>query len=906
MFFLLPFAASVASAAPSITALQCESKSNPLGIDILRPRLSWQLQSSRRGEAQSAYRILVATAEPLLQSTPDLWDSGKITSGQSLNIEYDGKALALAQTCYWKVIIWNLDGAEITSDPATFETGLLAPSDWQAKWIDNPDAQHVVGYVAPGVKSATTSSRPPIPFTAPPYFRKTYAITKPIARARLYASALGLYRCSINGRPVPGAVLTPDWTDYRKRVQYQAYDVATLLQQGPNAIGVLLADGWYSGHVGLTRGHVYGQRPAFLAQLVISYTDGSQDIIPTDASWKTAASPLLSSDLLNGEDYDAQTETPNWDTASFDDTNWKTATVRDDRPTLQAQIAPPVREIEQLPVKSITEPAPGHFTYDFDQNLVGYVRLKITAPAGTKLTLKFAEMLNPDRTIYTANLRGARATDTYMCRGGGEETWQPHFTFHGFRYAEITGAPEKIDPANLTAIVISSDCPQTGAWQCSDPLLNQLQSNIVWGQRGNYLSVPTDCPQRDERLGWMGDAQVFIRTATFNNDVRAFFDHWLLDVAEAQGANGAYSDVSPKVTTGEGVAAWADAGIICPWTLYQTSADTRILARQYDSMARYIDYLKANSKNLIRPAKGYGDWLSIQANTPKDLLATAYFAYSAHLMASIAAVLNKNDDATKYNQLFEDIRKAFNEKFVSADGRLTGNTQTAYLLALKFNLLDEPNQKRAVQYLVDDIHAKNDHLSTGFVGVSYLLPILTQYGHTDLAYRLLNQDTFPSWLFSVKQGATTIWERWDGWTPEKGFQTPTMNSFNHYSLGSCGQWMYETITGICPDPANPGYKHILIHPIPGGNLTSAKATCKSPYGLITADWQLKNNQFTLAVTIPPNTTATVQIPTANPQSLKESTRSIDAIKEIKTLPAQPGCATVEIPSGSYTFTADQN
>jgi alpha-L-rhamnosidase len=507
-------------------------------------------------------------------------------------------------------------------------------------------------------------------------------------------------------------------------------------------------------------------------------------------------------------------------------------------------------------------------------------------------------MLNPDGTLYLKNLRGARVADTYICRGDGEETWEPTFTFHGFRYVEVTGLDQKPSLDLIRGVVIQSDTPKAGTWECSDPLLNQLYSNIVWGQRGNYLSVPTDCPQRDERLGWMGDAQVFVRTASYNADVDTFFNQWLLDVAEAQSAKGAYADVSPRVAVGEGVAGWADAGVICPWTLYLVYGDKDILARQHDSMAKYIDYLKTNSKDLIRPAKGYGDWLSVSADTPKDLLATAYFAYSTRLMSKTAAVLGKSDDSARYEQLFQDIRKAFNARFVEPDGKIKGDTQTDYLLALKFDLLDDAQKPDAVRRLVENITSRGTHLSTGFIGVSYLLPVLTEYGHADLAYDLLNQKTYPSWLFSVVHGATTIWERWDGWTPDKGFQNPGMNSFNHYSLGSCGEWMFESAAGIDLDPEKPGFKHIIIHPHYGGGLKWVKATYNSLYGPIKVSWTHEGDDVTLNVCIPPNTTAKVYLP---PVWTPIDEMPKNYIGDQTELIRQP----VELGSGEYTFTGNE-
>jgi alpha-L-rhamnosidase len=904
-----------------VVDLRCEDKPSPLGIDVSKPYLSWRMESPRRGTMQTGYHILVASDPANLEpDKADLWDSGLVDSDQSVNVEYAGTPLGSGETAYWKVLVRDEQGGELASEPARWEMGLLQPSDWSAQWIDYPPSQRM-GPPEPNpttalatTSPATTQSTQPsghaaerheYPPNMAPFFRKEFEIQKPVARARLYATALGLYDCWINGKQTGDAVLAPDWTNYHHRVRYQTYDVTDSLRSGHNAIAALLGDGWYSGNVGWIGNRVYGSRPAFLAQLVIEYTDGSRDVVATDGSWRATVGPILHSDLQNGEDYDARLEMPGWNSYGFDDSSWSSASIRQENPALEAQIGPPVRKTHELPARSVTPQAGGKYIFDFGQNMVGFARLRARAPAGTKVTIRFAEMLNPDGTIYIENLRLARQADSYIFKGDGQETWEPRFTIHGFRYAEISGLPGKVDPKNLTGIVISSDTPEAGTWECSNPLLNQLHSNIVWGQRGNYLSVPTDCPQRNERLGWMGDAQVFIRTAAWNYDVREFFENWLVEVADAQTADGAFTDVSPHVAAGQGVAAWADAGIICPWTIYQVYGDERLLARQYPSMVKYIDYLLAHSDKLIRPAKGYGDWLSINADTPKDLLATAYFAHDADLMSRIAWILGKSGDSARYAKLFGEIRAAFNKEFVDKDGRIKGHTQTGYLLALRFDLVDEPVLSHAERDLVDDITDKDDHLSTGFVGVSYLLPTLTRFGELDTAYRLMLQDTFPSWLFPVKMGATTVWERWDGWTPEKGFQTPKMNSFNHYSLGSCGQWMFDTIAGIGQDERTPGFKQIVIHPQPGGGLTWAAASYKSAYGEIKSRWDVKDGKFTLHVTIPPNTTATVYVPSSDGSEIKESGHSVEQAEGVTFVRWVGNSGVFEVGSGEYVFTTAQ-
>ena len=967
------------------TTTRCEYLTNPLGIDTLKPRLSWKLQATEeRGVKQAAYQVLVASSAALLKNdTGDLWDSGKVASDSSTHIEYTGKPLQSRQQCFWKVRIYNQDGkVSDWSVPASWEMGLLNPEDWKAAWINGggykftPKATsstsapvalkilHAVygakgaekdvtaivsglvrkeglamtvnsgtlgGDPAPGKakklsveyqldgkllhKTAAEASAISIPdgLKAPsanagddrvPYLRKTLKLAdKTVAKARLYVTALGLYEMYLNGAPIGDAVFAPDWTDYNKRIRYQVYDVTPLLRQGDNVLAGLVGQGWYCGHIGLGGFRHYGKIPALLAQLEVTYADGTVEQVVSNESWKAAASPILSSDMLMGENYDAQQMIKGWNEPGLDESTWTNATVRKENPRpLEAQVNEPVRKICELAAKTLTEPKPGCWTYDLGQNMVGVVRLKIAAPAGTQVTLRHAEVLNPDGTVYTKNLRAAVSTDTYTCAGTGVETFQPHFTFHGFRYVEITGVKEKPALDAVTGIVLASDTPKAGTFACSDPRINQLYSNICWSQRANYLSIPTDCPQRDERLGWMGDAQVFVRTATYNADVAAFFTKWLVDVDDAQSPDGAFTDVSPFTSCGKGTPAWGDAGVICPWTIYQVYGDTRLLEQNYPAMVKWIEWCRAHSTDLIRNKDrggDYGDWLSIGADTPKDLIGTAYFAHSTSLVAQAAKVLGKTEDAAKFESLFQDIKVAFNKKFVAADGRIHGNTQCCYLMAIRFGLLSDEMRAKAVEYLIADIAAKKNHLSTGFIGVSYLLPVLTQTGHADVAFKVFLQDTFPSWLFPVKNGATTIWERWDGWTPERGFQGAWMNSFNHYSLGSCEQWMFASLAGIDTDGA--GFKKLVIRPTPGQGITWVKADYDSIQGKIATSWKADGGRLTLDVTIPPNTTATVYVPAKDASGVTESGKPAAQAKGVKFLRMENGAAVYEVESGRYQF-----
>ncbi|MGO8930628.1 MAG: family 78 glycoside hydrolase catalytic domain [Limisphaerales bacterium] len=711
------------------------------------------------------------------------------------------------------------------------------------------------------------------------YFRKEFRIDKPVARATLYATALGLVDMHLNGRRVSDDYFTPGWTDYSKRVYYRTYDVTKQLHHGDNALGAVLADGWFSGYIGF-RGDrdLYGKYPRLRAQLHLEYADGSTADVATGPGWKADTGPVLEADFLKGETYDARLEWPGWNESGYDDIHWHTVAVGSDEvhPLVQAHPGPPVVAIQEFTARAITEPKPGVFVLDLGQNFAGVPRLKVSGKPGQKITLRFAERLNPDGTIYTVNLRSARATDTYICKGKGTEIWQPRFTFHGFQYIEVTGLGSKPSRDAVIGVALSSDTPVVCAFTCSDPMLNQLHNNIYWTQRANFIDIPTDCPQRDERMGWTGDAQVYIRTATLNTDVEAFFTKWLVDLDDGQRADGQYPCVAPCVVAGnDGGPAWADAGVICPWTIYEVYGDRRVLERHYDAMKRFIEFCRQRSTPDLLPPNNYhcfGDWLSINADTPKDVIYTAFFAHCARLAGRAAAVLGKASEAEAFERMFITIRDAFCRAYVTADGRIKGDTQTCYALALAFDLVQGEQAKLAANYLVEDIEKRGWHLSTGFIGTKHLLLVLTQIGRPDVAYRLLHNDTFPSWGFSIKQGATSIWERWDGWTPEKGFQDPGMNSFAHYSFGAVYQWMVENIGGI--RSAAPSYKEIRITPQPDDKLRSAAVAYRGIRGLIATDWREKDGKLLFDVTIPANTTAQVALPAQSAADITESGHSV--------------------------------
>ena len=883
----------------TVSKLTCEYRTKPLGIDLTTPRFSWQLQSDRVGARQTAYRVLAATEANLLKTgETDMWDSGRVISDQSIHITYAGKKLKSRQRIHWKVIVWDEDGKSARSAPTWFELGMVKGSEWKAKWIGS---------------SLTGGPRTNTPA---PYLRKPFRLPAKFETARLYITALGLYECSINGKLVGESVLNPGWTDYRKRVQYQVYDVTKLLRSGDNVMGAILGDGWAVGHVGIGTRQNYVAQPRLLAQLEVTLGNGKTKTIATDSSWKLQFGPLLESDMLMGESYDARLEMTGWDKAKFNDKGWLPVIIYEDTGSIRvATNGPAMYRIEEIsaitdPVNKSTVRGNRHI-FDLGQNMVGWVRLKGRAPAGTTVTLRFAEVLDADGSLYTDNLRTARVTDYYTFKGKGEEVWEPKFSFHGFRYVELIGYPGEVDRDTITAVVVHSDMAQTGDFTCSDSSLNQLQQNILWGQKGNFVDVPTDCPQRDERLGWTGDIQVFVRTAVFNMDVAGFMTKWMQDVADAQSKEGMVPPVVPNAGLrrhqADGGPAWADAVIICPWTLYLGYGDKGILEKNYKAMSKFMKCLIADSPGYIRCAPefegwpGFGDWLSINAATPRDLIGTAFLAYDASLMAQVAEVLGKKKDAEKYRQCFAEVKQAFANRYLkgsrisakpappsqwrqmmdTADATSRGNlkavdygpirsevfntdlftpTQTSFVLALHFDLLPDELRPLAVSELVADIKRRDMHLSTGFVGSPYLPHVLSKNGRLDVAYQLLFQKTWPSWLYPVTQGATTIWERWDGWTEEHGFQDPLMNSFNHYAYGAIGAWLYNTVVGIEIDPTSAGYKHSLLQPQPGGGLTQAGGKLMTPYGELASAWQIKKNRFEWNIIVPPNTTATARLP----------------------------------------------
>ncbi|MGC4190747.1 MAG: glycoside hydrolase family 78 protein [Thermomicrobiales bacterium] len=874
---------------------------NPLGLDAERPRLSWQLDAGGRGVIQTAYQILVASsANALAARDGDLWDSGIVESAETAQIVYGGVSIAPRQRAWWTVRVWDGNGvASGWSEPSFWERGFESLTDWRGNWISLPS-------IAPDTsipEAAELDALLPVS-----YFRQTFAVGGEVVRARLTVTARGVYEARLNGAKVGDQVLAPGWTDYDKCIQVQTFDVTDAIVAGENAIGAMVASGWYAGYVGFEPGaRHYGTTPQLLAQLEIELADGTRQTVATNADWRVSTGPIRYSDFLMGEYVDARLDMPGWDAPGFDDTGWEKPQIQNRNAVpLVGDVSEPVRALDEFVPVARTQPAPGTWIFDLGQNIAGWVRLKATGPAGTTIRLRFAEILNPDGTLYVTNLRSARATDTFILCGDGEETFEPRFTWHGFRYVEVTGYPGEPGTGAVTGVFVGSDTRAVGTFTCSDDLVNQLQRNIVWGQRDNFLSIPTDCPQRDERLGWLGDAQVFVGTAVGNMDVAAFYTKWMRDVVDAQSESGVFPDVAPRlVDLAEGAPAWADCGIIVPWTIWKTYGDTGIIARHWEAMERYLDWLVTSNPNLLWQNgrhNDFGDWLSIAAQTNKELIGTAYMAYDAHLMAEMADAIGREHEAGRYRRLHEDVAAAFCAAYVRDDGTIAGETQTAYVLALHFHLLPVALRPLAAKHLVDDIVAKGDHLSTGFVGVSYLCHVLTEHGYPEVAYRLLHQTTFPSWKHSILHGATTIWERWDGWTEEKGFQDPGMNSFNHYSLGSVGEWLRRRVAGIDNAPGETGYHRIRIAPVPDESLTWAEGTYESIRGLIRSRWERTGSGLSLVVTVPANASAEIVLPGTTLAAASEGGIPVAEADGVTAAWEEDGAVFVEVGSGDYTFT----
>ncbi|MFA5264302.1 MAG: family 78 glycoside hydrolase catalytic domain [Opitutaceae bacterium] len=741
------------------------------------------------------------------------------------------------------------------------------------------------------------------------FLRRSFSVTKAVRRATIYATALGIYEIQLNGKRVGRDFLTPGWTEYTRRLQHQTYDVTAQLHRGTNALGAILGDGWFAGVAAYTgKRHYYGGAPRLRAQLEIEYADGTRDLVATDGTWRGKHGALRYADIYLGSAWDARLAQPDWARPDFDDRSWQPVATRlapgsPDQFVLEPATLEPVRAQEELPARTVMQPRPGAYVFDLGQNMVGWVRLKVHGRAGQRLVVRHGEMLNPNGTLYTSNLRGATATDVYWLRGEGEEVLEPWGTFHGFRYVEITGLDAAPEASAVTGVVVHNPMNRAGDFTCSQPLVNQLFRNIIWGQKGNYIETATDCPQRDERLGWTGDTQFFMRTALYNYDAAAFVERWLTTlITDSQGEDGTFPDVAPAIgMKPHGVTAWGDAALSCTYMLWKVYGDTRVVERHFDRLARYIAWLQGRAVNGIVSVGGYGDWLNKGGGAKKEVMDTAYYAYLCGLMSEMATAIGRDADAARFAALRQEVVAAWRREFLQPDGGILESSQTGFALAFTMGLLPDALKTQAADLFADDIEAKGWHLATGFIGTPRLLPALHAAGRDDIACRLLLQDTYPSWLYQVKLGATTMWERWDGWTPKKGFQSIGMNSFNHYAFGAVAEYLYRFIGGI--DTEGPGFRRILIAPQPGNGLTHANTSYDGPTGLIASSWKISDGKFSLDVTVPPNTTATVRMPAADAATVRESARTVGEAVGVKFLRMENGAAIFRTGSGQYHFAA---
>jgi alpha-L-rhamnosidase len=890
-------AATLGAMPPALATLavadpRCEGLRQPEQVDTPAPRFSWRLDADGRDVRQTACQLRVTEIDAAGRALGAVFETARLATGESQWVvppDFTPKPRAVYA---WQVRVWDNRGqASDWSEPRRFGTGLLG-ARWPADWIGDGRTLAVF---------QTAPAR---------HFRGGFKLDHLPVRARLYVSALGLVEPWLNGRPVTADRFVPGWPDYRRRVFYVAFDVTPLLQAGGNTLGMILGDGWYSGTM-IPR-HQYGPEAMCSAFLDLTDADGRVTTITTGDGWKwTDQGPITLNSIYDGETYDARRELAGWSAPGqpAQGGDWRPVSVRAGRHTpaaFTARLSPPVRRIESIKPISVRRMAPGVQIYDLGQNMVGWVRLRVRAGAGREIKLRFTEMLDADGRLFTANLRSAKATATYIAKGEGLEEWEPRFTYFGFRYVELSGIDEPLADA-IEGVVVHTDLPRVGTFECSDPLLNQLYHNALWSQKGNFLELPTDCPQRDERVGWTGDAQIFAPTALYNLDAGAFYRQWLFSLRDGlrDDPNGGFPDVAPYTGFGHGSAGWAEAGMIVPWTVWLHTGDRRVLAESLPAIQHALELMAAQAPDGIRLSPPtWGDWLApgfpkYKSPPRQDLIGTAYYAQAADLAARIADVLGRPELAAGNRALRDKARAAYQSAYIATDGRVADDVQTSYLLTLAFGLAPPAQRPQLAAHLLRTIAEKDNHLATGFLGTPLLAPVLTDLGRADVAYRILQQTTYPGWLFTVKNGATTIWERWDSWTPGEGFNKDGMNSFNHYAYGSVVGWFYSTIAGLAPLPEAPGWKKFRIAPVPGGGLTSAATTLDTPYGPAAAAWKIEAGMMRLTVRIPANTSAEVVLPAAGPVQLDG--QPLSQSKFARDMSAAGGRTTVTLPSGDYEF-----
>lgn len=867
-----------------VTDLKCEHATNPIGIDILSPQLSWKIESEKRGALQSAYQILLADSpKNLAQEKSIMWDSRKIKSAKSVGISYNGTKLTSRKRYYWKVKIWYLNGNSSSfSEPAFFEMGLLNQQDWKSDWIGNPASW--TGRVL--------------------YFRKTFSTTKPVQKARVYISGIGYYVLHINGRKVGDHVLDPGTTDYSKRVLYATYDIIDFLEK-ENAIGVSVGPGWYG-------------MPKLLMQTEITYTDGTTDMIttPMQFDWRVTVGPIIKSSINDGEYYDAREERPGWDLAKGTNdhvsrTNQWTVAVATNSPggKMVSQKLEPIKVMDTIVPQSVSEPVKGIYVIDAGQNMAGWASLKVMGKRGTEISLKFAETLYKNGTVNQENLRSAEAKDTYILKGEGEEKWEPSFTYHGFRYVQIEGFPYKPKIGDIQLKVVRSAVDQTGKFKCSNELLNRIHHMIRSTEASNLHSIPTDCPQRDERMGWLNDLTVRIDQALYNFNLSRFYSKFIADIEDTQNADGTITDTAPY-RWGNRPADPVDASyLLLALKSYEFYGNERIIRQHYDGLKAWVDYLNSRTEDGIVNYSSWGDWSPpiefgvnagpVSKNTPGVFMSTGYLYYCARIISRMANITGNKKDEVYYEKLAQKTAEVFNKKYWNEQlGGYGSNNQACNSFALFLGVIDKDKIHRVVNNLVNDVKNHNYHLTTGNLCTKYLMEMLTEHGHSEVAYKIATQETYPSWGFMLANGATTLWERWENVAGGE------MNSHNHPMMGSVDSWFYKYILGILPDAKGIGFEKFTIHPYVISDLDFAEGEFISVKGIIKSAWRKESGSIYLDVTIPGNSTATVFIPTKNIKSITESNQNIDLVNEVKFLRTEDKNAVYNVGSGTYHFKSD--
>ncbi|WP_281227895.1 glycoside hydrolase family 78 protein [Flavobacterium aquiphilum] len=888
----------------SVTNLQCEMLNNPEGIDVLKPRLSWQIQSNVNDVKQTAYQILVAsTLENLNADKADLWDSGKVQSNESVNIIYNGKKLRDRDNAFWKVIVFSNKGEIKSAITAHFSIGILTYADWKStRWI---------GYE----KLSKDDSVSQYSRLSARYLRKGIDLKKPIKNAKVYIMGMGLYELYINGNKIGDQVLAPVPTDYTKNVKYNVFDVTSQLKEGKNMLGTILGNGRFFAMRQDYKPYKIKSFgfPKMALQLFVEYTDGSSEVIRTDDTWKlTTDGPILSNNEYDGEEYDARKEMKGWATTNFDDKSWVNARyVQEPGGFYEAQMTPSMKIKGEVKPISIKATAKGTYILDMGQNMVGWLQLKVKGKSGDKITMKFAESLQKDGSLYIANLRDAKTTDVYTLKGEGEEIWEPRFMFHGFRFVEISGFPTKPTVDDFVGKVVYDDLKTTGTFESSDATMNQIFKNAWWGISGNYKGMPIDCPQRNERMPWLGDRTTGAYGESFLFNNQTLYAKWLDDIKYSQTQDGGLPDVAPAFWRyyGDNVT-WPGTYITVADMLYQQFADAEVIKKQYPSMKKWMLYMEENYlQNDLMDKDKYGDWCvppeSLELIRSKDparmtdgqLLSSAFYYQLLNIMQKFAKIANADADVLHYNDLATRIKKAFNAKFLNTDKNYyANNTVTANVLPLAFGMVPENLKDKVFQNMTHEVEVtKQGHISTGVIGTQFLMRTLTNFGRGDLAYKLASNKTYPSWGFMVENGATTIWELWNGNTAD-----PAMNSQNHVMLlGDLMIWYYENMAGIKSDPENPGFKKIIMKPDFNAGLTYVNASYESIYGTIKSNWKKNKNTLEWKVTIPVNSSAVVYLPTANASSVMVNNQKLE--KSSASYKTENNGIAVTLPSGVYVL-----